>query len=120
MFHTAGLTSREGPPVHGKVWSLRLKGSRALSVCTEVIDGILKRAPLFAPNYQATYSNMAFVLLGFALESLTGLSYADLVKQTIFDPLGMERATLEKPHDWEGVIPNLASDWDADIGTYGP
>ncbi|KAL8777748.1 MAG: hypothetical protein Q9194_002383 [Teloschistes cf. exilis] len=86
----------------------------------EVVDGILKRAPVFAPNYQATYSNMAFVLLGFALESLTGLSYADLVKQTIFDPLGMERATLEKPHDWEGVIPNLASDWDADIGTYGP
>ncbi|KAL9583132.1 MAG: hypothetical protein Q9212_002881 [Teloschistes hypoglaucus] len=86
----------------------------------EVIQGILKRAPVFPPNSQATYSNMAFVLLGFALESLTGLSYADLVKKTIFDPLGMERATLTKPHDWEGVTPNLASDWDADIGTYGP
>lgn len=66
---------------------------------------------------------MAFVLLGFALEILTGLSYEDLVKKTIFDPLGMKRATLVKPLDSEGVIPNLTSDrsdWDADIGTYGP
>lgn len=64
---------------------------------------------------------MAFVLLGFALESLTGLSYEDLVKKTIFDPLGMERATLKKPLDSEGVIPNLTNnDWDADLGTYGP
>ncbi|KAL8664193.1 MAG: hypothetical protein Q9202_003271 [Teloschistes flavicans] len=64
---------------------------------------------------------MAFVLLGFALESLTGLSYEDLVKKTIFDPLGMERATLKRPLDSEGVIPNLTNnDWDADLGTYGP
>lgn len=59
-------------------------------------------------------------MLGFALENLTGLTYAEVVKRTIFDPVGMHRATLTKPLDSEGVVPNLTSDWNADIGTYGP
>ena len=63
---------------------------------------------------------MAFVLLGFALENMIGLGYADVVQSNIFDPLGMQRATLEKPSDTEGIIPDLVNDWDADIGTYGP
>ena len=63
---------------------------------------------------------MAFVLLGFALESMTGLGYADVIQSTIFDPLEMKRATLTKPLDSEGIIPNKTNDWNADIGTYGP
>ncbi|KAL8834514.1 MAG: hypothetical protein Q9176_007457 [Flavoplaca citrina] len=90
--------------------------------CTrkEIIDGFTKRLPLFQPNYKATYSNIAFVLLGFALENMTGLAYADLVQSTIFNPLGIKRATLTKPSDSEGIIPNTTNDWSADIGTYGP
>ncbi|KAL8652273.1 MAG: hypothetical protein Q9226_004342 [Calogaya cf. arnoldii] len=86
----------------------------------EMIDGISKRPSSFEPNYKATYSNMAFVLLGFALENMTGFGYADIVQSNIFDPLGMQRATLEKPPDPEGIIPNLVNDWNAVIGTYGP
>ncbi|KAL9023440.1 MAG: hypothetical protein Q9180_008235, partial [Flavoplaca navasiana] len=76
--------------------------------CTrkEIIDGFTKRLPSFQPNYKATYSNIAFVLLGFALEDMTGLAYADVVQSTIFNPLGMKRATLTKPSDSEGIIPN--------------
>ncbi|KAL8889299.1 MAG: hypothetical protein Q9192_006040 [Flavoplaca navasiana] len=76
--------------------------------------------PSFQPNYKATYSNIAFVLLGFALEDMTGLAYANVVQSTIFNPLGMKRATLTKPSDSEGIIPNKTNDWSADIGTYGP
>ena len=86
----------------------------------EIIDGFTKRLPSFQPNYKATYSNIAFVLLGFALEDMTGLAYADIVQSTIFNPLGMKRATLTKPSDSEGIIPNKTNDWTADIGTYGP
>ena len=90
-----------------------------LTCRVEIIDGFTKRPPAFQPSYKATYSNMAFVLLGFALENITGLGYADVVQSTIFDPLGMERATLTKPSDTEGIIPNVTNDWAADIGTYG-
>lgn len=63
---------------------------------------------------------MAFVLLGFALEALTGLSYAEIVYTNVFHPVGMENSKLSKPLDTEGVIPNMTNDWNADIGTYGP
>lgn len=92
----------------------------SLMSCVEIIDGFTKRPPSFQPNYKATYSNIAFVLLGFALEDMTGLAYADVVQSTIFNPLGMKRATMTKPSDSEGIIPNKTNDWSADIGTYGP
>ncbi|KAL8898317.1 MAG: hypothetical protein Q9207_006776, partial [Kuettlingeria erythrocarpa] len=63
---------------------------------------------------------MNFVLLGFALESVTGLSYEEIVNKTIFQPLGMQRSRLTKPLDSEGIIPNTTHDWTADVGTYGP
>ncbi|KAL8918911.1 MAG: hypothetical protein Q9208_007092 [Pyrenodesmia sp. 3 TL-2023] len=63
---------------------------------------------------------MNFVLLGFALESVTGLSYEEIVNQAILQPLDMQRTRLTKPLDGEGVIPNTTNDWTADIGTYGP
>lgn len=75
---------------------------------------------MYHPNSRATYSNMAFVLLGFALESLSGLSYEEVVDMTIFQRVGMGNARLSKPLDSEGVIPNMTNDWNADLGTYGP
>ncbi|KAL8646122.1 MAG: hypothetical protein Q9210_006311 [Variospora velana] len=90
--------------------------------CTrkEILDGLITRPPLFEPNDQATYSNMNFVLLGFALQALSGQSYEEILNQRIFQPLGMERSRLTKPPDGQGVIPNATNDWNADIGTYGP
>ena len=79
----------------------------------------MKLPPSFEPNYKATYSNLAFVLLGFALENMTGLEYADVIRSSIFDPLGMERASLARPPDTEGIIPSLPNDWNVDVGTYG-
>ncbi|KAL8748907.1 MAG: hypothetical protein Q9184_007029, partial [Pyrenodesmia sp. 2 TL-2023] len=63
--------------------------------CTrkEILDGLIKRPPLFEPNSRATYSNMNFVLLGLALESVTGLNYDEIVNQTIFQPLSMHHWT---------------------------
>ncbi|KAL8669528.1 MAG: hypothetical protein Q9168_005888 [Polycauliona sp. 1 TL-2023] len=110
------------PPVHGDdvpPCGYNHVGSRP---CTrkEIIDGITQRPPMFQPNYKATYGNMNFVLLGLALENMTGLAYPEIVQTTIFNPLGMKRATLTKPADTEGIIPNITNDWYADIGTYGP
>jgi CubicO group peptidase (beta-lactamase class C family) len=41
------------------------------------------------------YSNYGFALLGLVLSRQTHVDYARLVKQRIFDPLGMEDATME-------------------------
>ncbi|KAL8965847.1 MAG: hypothetical protein Q9197_006292, partial [Variospora fuerteventurae] len=91
-----------------------------IRISLEILDGLITRPPLFEPNDRATYSNMNFVLLGFALEALSGQSYKEILDQKIFQPLGMERSRLTKPPDGQGVIPNATNDWNADIGTYGP
>ncbi|KAL8709782.1 MAG: hypothetical protein Q9220_005568 [cf. Caloplaca sp. 1 TL-2023] len=110
------------PPVEGEDVPICGRNHVGQRPCSreEIIEGIIRRPPVFEPNRQATYSNMNYVLLGFALESMTGTPYEELVKATIFDPLGMKRVTLRKPIDSEGVIPVGTNDWDSDIGTYGP
>ncbi|KAL9598168.1 MAG: hypothetical protein Q9219_004665 [cf. Caloplaca sp. 3 TL-2023] len=57
---------------------------------------------------------------GFALESISGLPYEDMVDRTIFQTVGMDHARFSKPPDFMGVIPEMTNDWSADIGTYGP
>lgn len=54
----------------------------------------------------ATYSNYGFIILGLVIEEATGLSYAEAVQERVFDPMGMETASI---HGWRGedVAPPL-------------
>lgn len=70
------------------------------------------------PNYQSTYSNMAFILLGFALESSSGCSYKEVLSSTIFEPLGLGMTSLTKPNQSQGAIPDGENDWHTDFGKY--
>ncbi len=47
------------------------------------------RGLLFAPGTRFEYSNYGFVLLGAIIESVTGRSYYDIVRQNVFAPAGM-------------------------------
>src|SRR6185503_14325689 len=71
------------------------------------------------PGASYEYSNLAFGLLGYALARSNHLSYGELVKQRILDPLGMSmsgtsftqamRAHLAPGHDENG---KPADNWD--------
>lgn len=86
----------------------------------ELLKGFSKRSPVFVPNFKSSYSNIAFVLLGFVIENVTGVPYDEAVQEYIFKPLGMKRARVQKPSDCEGVIPATVNDWAYDVGVYGP
>ena len=75
---------------------------------------------MFAPNYKSTYSNIAFILLGFVLEKVTGKSYQDAISASILEPLGMHQTTVKKPKDSMGVIPAVTNDWNYVAGAYNP
>lgn len=50
-------------------------------------------APLrFEPGERFKYSNAGYTLLGYILETLTGQSYEELLKERIFDVLGMKNS----------------------------
>ena len=46
--------------------------------------------PYFLPGHGFHYCNTNYALLASVIESISGMSYADFVKQEIFDPVGMD------------------------------
>ncbi|KAI1069467.1 hypothetical protein LB507_008651 [Fusarium sp. FIESC RH6] len=78
----------------------------------EILDGMKKSYPQTAPNERPAYSNMAFVLLGMALEEHTGKNFTQLLKE-VTDPLGMNNTFASPGDDDKAVIPP-DSGWGSD------
>ncbi|KAF2688546.1 beta-lactamase/transpeptidase-like protein [Lentithecium fluviatile CBS 122367] len=90
--------------------------------CTadDLIRTITAREPLFAPNQQSTYSNVAFELLGLVISNVTNQTYDAYINEAIFKPLHMSKSTLKTPPDSAGVIPSGPEYWDVDEGVQAP
>jgi hypothetical protein len=69
---------------------------------------------------RSTYSNVAFELLGLALERVTNKTYENYITDAIFKPLNMSKSTLSLPPDDAGVIPLNPQSWDLDEGIQSP
>ncbi|KAF9701819.1 hypothetical protein EKO04_000006 [Ascochyta lentis] len=91
-------------------------------ICAEgdLLDSLKSKIPIFAPNQQSTYSNVAFELLGMVIERVTGQSYQSYIEQAVFQPLNMSKSTLSLPPDAAGVIPLGPQYWDIDEGIQSP
>ncbi|MDH3708818.1 MAG: serine hydrolase [Cyclobacteriaceae bacterium] len=56
---------------------------------TELID-FFKNEPMdFNPGDEYRYNNSGYILLGYIIEKLSGMTYEDFVEQRIFSPAGM-------------------------------
>ncbi|KAF1348293.1 beta-lactamase/transpeptidase-like protein [Lizonia empirigonia] len=78
------------------------------------------KIPIFAPNQQSTYSNVAFELLGIVIERVTGQTYRSYIEEAIFKPLNMSKSSLSLPPDEAGVIPSGQNYWDIKEGIQSP
>jgi CubicO group peptidase (beta-lactamase class C family) len=96
--------------------------SQPETACTgdELVNAITAREPLFAPNQQSTYSNLAYELLGLVISNVTNQTYDAYIRDAIFAPLGMSKSTLKTPPDSAGVIPSGPRYWDIDEGVQAP
>lgn len=90
------------------------------SLPTDFLDNLETRVPLFAPNWKSTYSNIAFNILGLVLENVTGMSYSQYMKTSIFDPLNLNSTFLDKPDDTHAVLPKGNNYWDNEEGVQRP
>ncbi|KAF2003793.1 beta-lactamase/transpeptidase-like protein, partial [Amniculicola lignicola CBS 123094] len=92
--------------------------------CTrqQFFDAINDRQPTFLPNTVAAYSDTGILLLAYALESITGRSYEEILKTNLVDVLGLTGTSFSKPEDVRGAIPfNIAlSQWARDLGATAP
>jgi CubicO group peptidase (beta-lactamase class C family) len=59
----------------------------------------------YAPGSHKVYSNFGYMLLGLILEKVSGRTYEQYIKQNIFAPLGIKRATLGRSL-WENRLPD--------------
>ncbi len=68
----------------------------------EIIAFFINEPLLFQPGESWAYSNSGYVLLGYLIEHLSGLSYGDFLEANIFLPLGMSNSGYT-PNGVDGV-----------------
>jgi len=83
----------------------------------DVINFVKKQSALnFAPGEEFLYCNTAYVLLSEIIEKVSGKSYADFLKEKIFDPLGMENTYVM---DRSGkIFPNCSNSYSGSKNTF--
>ncbi|PGG99659.1 hypothetical protein GX51_06214 [Blastomyces parvus] len=92
--------------------------------CTrsELFAEFMDHHPVFAPFSTAIYSNVAFNIMGYALERITGVPFEKSVKRSISDRLKLKRFSIETPPDAWGIIPfgPMTSHWNTSLGPGTP
>jgi CubicO group peptidase (beta-lactamase class C family) len=106
LSHTSGFGDyfdEEGDEPYESIWtrlpSTAIRGPRDM---WPLLAGLGQVAP---PGTTAKYNNAAFVLVGIALEVVTGRTFPEVVQDSVFDPLGMADSGF-----WplDAVVPWLA------------
>jgi heparin/heparan-sulfate lyase len=86
LTHTAGLPA--DPPTRKDVFDPEWRGKSV----AETVGPIAQATLQFTPGAKVQYSNAGFYVLGRIIEIASGRPYADFVKETILDPLGMKES----------------------------
>lgn len=99
LTHTAGFGDYEEDPEY-------LGNMHNIKNLNGVLEIIYKRKLLFdKPGTEKIYSNSGAALLGAVIEKVSGLSYAEFLKQNIFLPLRMNNTVHSSPDE---IVPNKA------------
>ena len=73
-----------------------MKNNAVNPISIENLIALFKNKPLdFNPGEKYRYSNSGYILLGFIIEKITGKSYFQVVRENIFQPLGMDHSGFD-------------------------
>ncbi|MDL2319169.1 beta-lactamase family protein, partial [Eubacteriales bacterium OttesenSCG-928-A19] len=62
----------------------------AIRACRDILPNFAYKEPWFAPGTGVRYNNCAFVLLGLAMEAVTGEDSRQTIQRLVFAPCGMK------------------------------
>lgn len=99
------LTHTSGIPNHTEFEDFKKERRVYESSLLETIETFKNKALKFNPGEKFNYSSSNYILLGFVIEQVSKLSYAEYIEQNIFEPLKMNNSGFEKP---ERIIKNFA------------
>lgn len=83
-------------------------GKRSTCDRAEFLADFGSRDAVFAPASTPTFSNAAFIILAYALESMTEQNYTELIHRSILAPLSLDQ-TAYLPRTIEGPFNGLVS-----------
>jgi CubicO group peptidase (beta-lactamase class C family) len=99
LTHTSGIPSYTGLQSVMK--------TNMLPRTTDEVVAAFRDLPLeFEPGKRFAYNNSGYFLLGLVIERVTGKKYDQVVREQIFEPLGMKDSGYDTP---DVVIPHRAS-----------
>lgn len=90
LHHTSGLPDFVQTAHFDKKYS-----SGAPEYLREQLKELSKFPNVFKPNTSGMYANINMVLCALAIENVTGISYAEYMKENVFKPLGMKTAVVD-------------------------
>ncbi|TPX16053.1 uncharacterized protein E0L32_000387 [Thyridium curvatum] len=89
---------------------------------TQFFEGMKHTIPSYPPSQTATYSDLSWLILGYALETITGKKFQDMLENDVLKPLGLEHTFLFAPNETLGAIPSDKSrvQWYYSLGDTAP
>jgi D-alanyl-D-alanine carboxypeptidase len=106
MSHTAGIP---------RGWMLPGQNPFAPATRAQVVQSLNQQPLDFAPGTKWSYSNAGYMLLGYAIESITGKSFADFIHEEFALPLGLIDTgvcgthNLPLPEGYGGLVPGSST-----------
>lgn len=109
--HTSGIRSYTDMPE----WTAEVQTK---DFTPSALIDFFKDQPMdFEPGLQFHYNNSGYILLGYIIEKVSGMSYADYIAKKVFKKAGMKHSFYEnKPRP----IPNWANGYQNGNGGYAP
>ncbi|KAE9404879.1 beta-lactamase/transpeptidase-like protein [Gymnopus androsaceus JB14] len=89
----------------------------------EYFQGVTQLHPVFSPFGSPSYSNVAYQILGYALENITGESFELMFQRDLVGRLGLNGTSYSEPvNSTEAVIPFSISGsaWSYEVGDETP
>lgn len=110
--HTSGIKSYTSMPL----WTPAVQ---KLDFTPQGLIEFFKDQPMdFDPGTQYAYNNSGYILLGYIIEKVSGMSYAQYLEKKVFKPAGLKRTFYENK---SRPIPNWANGYQRDdSGQYTP
>lgn len=127
LTHTSGIAD-DADEENGEDYSALFVDSPnyAIRENRDFLKNFAYKKPNFKAGTAVRYNNCAFVLLGLAIEKVTGQGYREFITEQIFKAFGMEGTCF---HGMDGIAPHIAEGyyfheaegvWKKNIYSYPP
>jgi CubicO group peptidase (beta-lactamase class C family) len=112
LTHTSGIADdadEESGEDYAALWAD--KPNYSVIETADFLPQFVNKEPNAEPGIECRYCNVGYILVGLAIERVTGESYRDRVRQSVFAKAGMVSSDF---FDRRDAAPNVAEGWDRD------